>query len=424
MNVCIFEDKGYKELYPLTYLRPSFELRCGLTTLEEKLLSFLPNENVSYGVREALVPLLRERRGENKVNQWDLLQGKDLLLLNGAWLSTGDLPPLSGPNEAAVQGQRVLYIRLEAKKTAGLQAGDVNEFIVACLERCDVKNERPDAKVIGAPWDLIEENPEAIGRDFEAVRASRGEAHELPEGATLLGDPEQLWIAPSAEIQPFTLLDVRGGPIVIEEDAIVTSFTRIEGPACLGKESQTFGAKIREGTSIGPVCRIGGEVEEAIFHAYSNKYHDGFIGHSYVCEWVNLGALCTNSDLKNDYSTVTVHTPDGPKDTGSTKVGSFIGDHTKTSIGTLLNTGSWVGIMCNLLASGSVLPKLIPSYAWYVGGKITKGFGLDAMLKTCRMSMSRRGVDMTDTLEDLLRQVRDETKDLRLQMAKKDRRKK
>src|SRR6185295_4718482 len=141
------------------------------------------------------------------------------------------------------------------------------------------------------------------------------------------------------------------GPVTIEEGCEVHPFTRIEGPCYVGPKTILLGAKVREGCSFGPMCRIGGEVEESIVHGYSNKYHDGFLGHAYVGEWVNLGALTTNSDLKNDYSEVKV-TLDGRTQlsTGSNKVGALIGDHVKTSIGTLLNTGAYVGAMSVLVA--------------------------------------------------------------------------
>ena len=165
----------------------------------------------------------------------------------------------------------------------------------------------------------------------------------------------------------------------------VHPFTRIEGPCYIGPKCILLGAKCREGMSIGPMCRVGGEVEESIIQGYSNKYHDGFLGHAYVGEWVNLGALTTNSDLKNDYSSVSV-VLDGkaPIDTGSTKVGSIIGDHTKTSIGTLLNTGSFVGAMALLLATGKPLPKHIPSFAWFIEGVVSKGFGKGKLYETAK----------------------------------------
>jgi hypothetical protein len=153
------------------------------------------------------------------------------------------------------------------------------------------------------------------------------------------------------------------------------------------------------------MCRVGGEVEESIIHGYSNKYHDGFLGHAYVGEWVNLGAMTTNSDLKNDYSSVSVMMNGKPFDTGSTKIGGFIGDHVKTSIGTLLNTGAIVGTMAILVATGAPLPKYIPPFAWLLSGVVGKGFGLNPLIETARTAMSRRKVEMTGDDERLLRHV-------------------
>ena len=143
----------------------------------------------------------------------------------------------------------------------------------------------------------------------------------------------------------------------------IQSFTRIEGPCFIGERTQLFRALIREGTTIGPVCRVGGEIEECIFQGYSNKYHEGFLGHSYVCPWVNIGAMSTTSDLKSDYSNVKVPLEGTPIDSGSPKVGSFIGDHVKTAINSMFNTGSSIGVMAMVLPGGPLLPKFIPSFS-------------------------------------------------------------
>jgi UDP-N-acetylglucosamine diphosphorylase/glucosamine-1-phosphate N-acetyltransferase len=187
------------------------------------------------------------------------------------------------------------------------------------------------------------------------------------------------------------VLDATNGPVYIDEGAEVQPFTRVEGPCYVGKRSILLGAKCREGTSIGPMCRVGGEVEESILQGYSNKYHDGFIGHAYVGEWVNLGALTTNSDLKNDYGNVEV-VLDGrtPIDTGSVKVGALIGDHTKTSIGTLFNSGAYVGAMSLIMATGKPLPKHVPDFSWLIDGVVTKGFGKAKLYETATVAMSRR----------------------------------
>src|SRR5437763_1256292 len=150
--------------------------------------------------------------------------------------------------------------------------------------------------------------------------------------------------------------DTTQGPVMVNAHAVVTSFTRLEGPCYVGPYTQIQGAKIRPGTTLGPQCRVGGEVEASIIHGHSNKYHEGFLGHSYVGEWVNLGAGTSNSDLRNDYGEVTVTVAGRRVPTGLTKVGCFLGDHTKTGLGTLLNTGTNAGAFCNLLPGG-LLPR-------------------------------------------------------------------
>jgi len=203
---------------------------------------------------------------------------------------------------------------------------------------------------------------------------------------------------------------------------VVHPFTRIEGPAYVGTGCTLLGTKLREGCSIGPVCRIGGEIEESIIHGHSNKYHDGFLGHAYVGEWVNLGALTTNSDLKNDYSHVDVMLNGKKVSTGSTKVGAMIGDHTKTSIGTLFNSGAICGAMCILMATGQPLPKTIPSFAWFINGVVTKGFGKRSLYKTAETSMSRRKQEWTEADEALWDKIFEITADERSEAVKRGRR--
>ncbi|MCK4626963.1 MAG: hypothetical protein KAV00_16745, partial [Phycisphaerae bacterium] len=220
------------------------------------------------------------------------------------------------------------------------------------------------------------------------------------------GSDKDVFIGSGAVIHPMVVIDAENGPVYLDEDVEVHPFTRIEGPCYVGRKSILLGAKCREGNSIGPVCRIGGEVEESIIQGYSNKYHDGFLGHAYVGEWVNLGALTTNSDLKNDYSDVSVML-DGrrPIDTGSTKVGSLIGDHTKTAIGTLLNTGSYVGAMALIMPTGKPLPKFIPSFAWFLDGVVTKGFGRKKLYETAAIAMGRRKCEWTEVEKNMWEKI-------------------
>jgi hypothetical protein len=169
------------------------------------------------------------------------------------------------------------------------------------------------------------------------------------------------------------------------------------------------------------MCRVGGEVEESIIHGYSNKYHDGFLGHAYVGEWVNLGALTTNSDLKNDYGTVEVYVQGKPVDSQDTKVGVFIGDHTKTGIGCLFNTGTVVGMMSLLIPDGEPFPKTIPSFCWYFRGRVSRGRGLKPLIETARIATGRRNVELTEADAELFEKLYQITKPERDEAIKKGR---
>src|SRR5262249_40422067 len=151
------------------------------------------------------------------------------------------------------------------------------------------------------PWDLVEANGAQIARDFKETAR---EPSAVNSHLHLVGPREQIWVHPSARLDPLVVADTSGGPVVIDRDARVSAFTRLEGPCYVGPGSQVLGAKIRGGVSIGPGCRVGGEVEASILHGFVNKYHEGFLGHSYVGAWVNLAAGTHTSDLRCDYGEV------------------------------------------------------------------------------------------------------------------------
>jgi len=416
LRIAIFEDQTYSNFYPLALTRPVFELRCGQTTLSEKILRAHPGAQVCYFVRDWIAPTFL-KRAVSLVNDLKALErGDPVLLINGRWLYPNEPVASDGPEEVGRCGGATAYVRAKAATIARLQLSSFDELLPA-LEKA-LPSREVKATLLGFIWDTIAYNAEAITADFEAAgkRGLKGKLHQM---SCVYGDQDRAYIAESAEVQPMVVIDTKHGPVTIDDDVVVNPHTRIEGPAYIGKGTWLVGGKIREGTSIGPMCRVGGEVEEAIIHGYSNKYHDGFLGHAYVGEWVNLGALTTNSDLKNDYGDVEVYMGGKLTNTGQTKVGSFIGDHTKTSIGTLLNTGTIVGMMCLILGGGGILPKYLPSFCWFYDNKVSKGGGLDAGLTTARTAMSRRKVALTEEDIALYRYVRDLTKDERNEIVRK-----
>lgn len=379
--------------YPLALCRPIWELRCGMTSLAEKLVAKVGAADVACFVPPYMADVYRAKRPW-PVNDLKALAGDDLLLVSGR-VKAADLSVTpKGPSQAAfLPDGECLVARVSREDAARLDVSSIEAFLASARKTLPAAG--VEVPAWNYTWDLVLANPKQLVDDFKAAGRS-GIEGAVEEPKAIRGSAKDVYVAPGALVHPMVVFDAANGPIYLDEGVEVHPFTRIEGPAYVGKKSILLGAKCREGNSIGPMCRVGGEVEESIIQGYSNKYHDGFLGHAYVGEWVNLGALTTNSDLKNDYSSVSVvldgHTP---IDTGSTKVGALIGDHTKTSIGTLMNTGAYIGAMALIAANGRLLPKFLPSFAWFLEGVVTKGFGKGKLYETAKVAMSRRKCEWT-----------------------------
>ena len=405
---------------PVGLSRPLFELQCGITNLAEKLIARTQPAEVACFVPDYLAEVYRTECAWC-VNDLAALAGDDLLLVNARVKADSLTIEADGPSEIGLaEDGTLLYARVGADDLGKIEGACIASWIDKAREV--LPTVQANLPTWNYAWDLMLANPEELTADFAALGRS-GIEGSVEQPNAIRGSAKDVFIAPGAVIHPMVVFDAEHGPIYIDENVEVHPFTRIEGPCYVGKGSILLGAKCREGNYIGPSCRIGGEVEESIIQGYSNKYHDGFLGHAYVGQWVNLGAQTTNSDLKNDYSTVSVIL-DGrrPVDTGSTKVGSLIGDHTKTSIGTLFNTGSVAGAMAIIMATGEPLPKFIPSFAWFLKGVTTKGFGRKKLYETARTAMSRRGKEFTDAHEAMFEAIFELTAEPRNAAIEKGRR--
>jgi len=409
---------------PVALSRPVFELRCGMTSLAEKLIARTGAADVACFVPPYMANAYAERDDRavhGPINDPATLAADDLLLVSGRIRADAFAVEPTGPSEAAFgEDGQCLFARIAQNDLARLDTQSIDHLLAS------VKDVFPPSKMHVATWDyswqLVLENPPALAADLAAAGRS-GIEGTVEQPNAIRGSEKDVYVAPGAIVHPMVVLDATEGRIFIDEGAEVHPFTRIEGPCYVGKKSILLGANCRGGNSIGPVCRVGGEVQESIIQGYSNKYHDGFLGHAYVGEWVNLGAMTTNSDLKNDYSNVSV-VLDGrrPINTGSTKVGSLIGDHTKTAIGTLFNTGSYVGAMALIATPGILLPKFIPSFTWVLGGGMTKGFGRDKLFETAKVVMSRRGREFTPAQARMWNDIHQITARPRQEAVKKGRR--
>jgi UDP-N-acetylglucosamine diphosphorylase/glucosamine-1-phosphate N-acetyltransferase len=246
-------------------------------------------------------------------------------------------------------------------------------------------------------WELVTGHGRQLEADMRQLVG--GGLPAMPDGVTVLGAKGGgVRLGEGVTIEPGVVIDCSAGPVWFEDDARVRAFTRIAGPARIGRGSTLLGGTF-DGVTVGPHCKVRGELESSVILGYSNKAHDGFIGHAVIGRWVNLGALTTNSDLKNNYGDVRIATPEGEVDTKSMKVGCFLGDHVKTAIGTMLNTGTVVGPGSNLFGS-SMPAKHVAPFSW--GGADESVHALDRFLGTAATAMSRRNVPLTSGVRAIL----------------------
>jgi len=248
---------------------------------------------------------------------------------------------------------------------------------------------------LGGAIDLLNGCERLLERDCAVLAAEGSDA--VPAGAVVLGDPQAVAVR-TASVEPHVVFDVRKGPIVLEPDVVVRAGTRLEGPLYVAPHTVLLGGTIRH-CSIGPQCRVHGEVANSVFLGYGNKSHDGFVGHSVIGQWVNLGAGTITSNLKNTYGEVRLDLPTGRLATGRANVGTLFGDHAKTAIGTLLSTGTVVGVGANSVATQP--PKYLRPFAWGLHDRQS----LDGFLTVARRVMPRRGVEVTDAIANSLKAI-------------------
>ena len=397
-TIVVFEDSGYRKLLPLVYSRPVYELKCGMSTLREKISRRYPSLKTVLFCRSYLSDITANETGLS-VNK---TVKDDCLFINGRILMKETIP-LKGGEEIGVMDGTVVYARLAASNCRGINSGTVLSGKAWEKLGKDVKTKKVKHEFINNSWDITGFNTAEITRDFDETVKKPAIKGKVYPGVHLL-NKSRIHIGEGSTVKPGVVLDAEEGPIYIGKNVKVLPTAVIEGPASIDDSSIIrIGAQIREGSSIGKVCRVGGEVEESIIHGYSNKQHLGFLGHAYVGKWCNMGADTNNSDLKNNYSTVKVYSDGEFTDSGIRFVGLTMADHTKTGIGTMFDTGTVVGFSVNVYGAG-LQPKFIASYSW--GGlKGVVPYDAGKAIKTAKIVMSRRKVEMTDAEEKLFHKI-------------------
>jgi UDP-N-acetylglucosamine diphosphorylase/glucosamine-1-phosphate N-acetyltransferase len=410
MKIVFFEDAGYENYHPLSLSRPVYMFLLGTSRIYEKWLRMLKPREYAFLSRPYLDDILSLEAGRGSGE----IPDGELIFLNGRFLPSDNL--VSGvkklkAGEALLKETGLVAFRLDGKSARELRESLLNLHEEPAPESLlsKLKTRETQARGLDYIWDLVDLNAEIIEDEFAALTSKSRRKKAISEKVDLI-NPEEIFVAENAVLGPSVVIDASEGPVIMDEGVTVEPFTFIQGPAYIGPGCRLVGGRIREGCSFGPVCRVGGEVENSIMTGYCNKYHEGFLGHAYLGEWVNIGALTSNSDLKNNYSSISVETGGEVVDTGKMKVGCFIGDHTKTGIGTMLNTGISVGFSCNLYG-GLFTEKRIPSFAWGAPGALTP-YRLEEACRTATASMARRDVEFKQIHRRLFERIRELDSDI------------
>lgn len=400
INCCFFEDHYLEKFHPLTLTRPLYDLRIGIFTLGEKWFYALETSGKPVGpVREHLRGVFDDVVLPDDSN--------DVLWINPRFIPTEELikkiKSLKAGEGIITDSQ--LIAALITPKThekwmdKGISKKDLNTVEVPVDDLVVLKN----------IWELFQYNGAEISSDIDLMKATPlNEPADYPH-ATFV-NPGRIYIEEGATIEAGAMLLAYKGPIYIGKYAHIMANSVVRGPSAICDHSVVkMGAKIYEDTTIGPVCKVGGEVSNVIFHSYSNKGHDGYAGNSVFGQWCNLGADTNTSNLKNNYSTVKVTDWKTNKemDTGQQFIGTIMGDHSKTGINSMLNTGTLCGVCCNLFSDGYP-PKFVPSFSWVSGHDIVP-YHFEKAIEAMERMMERRDVDLTPAYKSMMKALFDST---------------
>lgn len=412
--VIVFEDEYFSGLHPISLSHPTYDILCGTKTNLERINYHFKDSEIFTLCRPHLMCVSLDSAATD-LSQTLPDKFHKIILINGSVvLQPNDLGFI---NELKNGEEAVSYTkneRLVAAVFPSTKPHEVFEYVFTpYLEGHSTKiiglSDRSvelDILTFRYIWEPMLLNAKLLESDFNEYFKDKDSRNSL--GDSSFYGRSDISTGDNVSTDAASVIDAREGPVIIEGGVQVKPFTYLEGPAFVGNGCRLVGGKMTGGCSFGSGCRIGGEIENTIFIGNSNKYHDGFIGHSYIGEWVNLGALTTNSDLKNNYSEITVKQNGRLAKTGSIKIGSFLGDHTKTGIGTTLNTGSVIGFSCNIFGGTLILEKEIPSFSW--GNDSVRGsVKLKDAIETAEIVCGRRNFQFNKYHRELFEIIYDDS---------------
>ena len=382
MNLLLFDDLLFRNhLLPFTFTRPVAEIRVGILKIAEKWEQVLQRKPSFVAAEPYLTAL------------FPAVTGTENLFINGAICPDDTL--LHALDRLAFEEKLVQNDLLIAIKTRN------PTFDNPLLKAIPFSG---NLTVIRQLTDIFAKNGEQLRADFARLTAHRISG-EITDRFSAVYHEKNIFIEEGVQLWNVTL-NAETGPIYIGKNAVLQEGSHVRGSFAMGEGSHlNMGAKMRGDVTLGPFCKVGGEVSNSVFFGNANKAHEGYLGNSVIGEWCNLGADTNTSNMKNDYGTVKLwnYTENNFKDTGRQFCGTMLGDHTKTGINTMFNTGTVVGVSCNIFGGGFP-PRYIPSFSWGGAGHL-ENYEIEKALQVARRMMERRNVQLSTQEEAILRQV-------------------
>jgi UDP-N-acetylglucosamine diphosphorylase/glucosamine-1-phosphate N-acetyltransferase len=379
MNYILFDGEVREALLPFTFTRPVADIRIGILTIREKWEKYL-----GYTTTTVTEEYLSQK--------FPMVEVENNVMISSAYL----------PNEILVE----MIVNLEPMQAVVYEEDIVAFYVQDTQEEVDF--DRYEMLVyetelikIAHTWDIFQKNDDVLRADFDILTEGRI-SQPIPKSNNVIA-PENVFIEEGAKLE-FVTLNASTGPIYIGKDAEIMEGSVIRGPFALCEHAQVkLGTKIYGATTVGPHSRVGGEINNSVIFGYSNKGHDGFLGNSVLGEWCNLGADTNNSNLKNNYAPVKLwnYELNEYENTGLQFCGLMMGDHSKSGINTMFNTGTVVGVSSSIFGGGFPA-TFLPSFTW--GGiDSSEVYNVDKAIETMKIVMSRRSVDLTPEDEDIIR---------------------
>lgn len=387
MTYLLFDDEARSPLLPFTHTRPVAEIRCGIFTMRERWEKLLGTTTGTLTAK-----YLRER--------YPLEISEENTWINASVFGTREIAAaiMDMPAESVLkQGEEVVAIRSQ-KSMAALSLSDPSSD--------DLKQINFEATYLKLrqKWDIFSLNEASIMLDFSLISEGR-ESAPIPQGVHATGK-ENIFLEEGATIMPGAVINATTGPVYLGKGAEIMEGCLVRGPLAMCTNAVLkMGAKIYGGTTIGPGSKVGGEVSNTVFFSNSNKGHDGFVGNAVIGEWCNLGADTNSSNLKNNYDTVKIWDEQTGKSisTGLTFCGLLMGDHSKCGINTMFNTGTVVGVSCNIFG-GNFPEKFIPSFTWG-GSEGSVTYNFTRAMDTAKRVLARRHLELLPSEEKVLQHI-------------------